>query len=153
MLEVGTKAPNFSAKNADGVSINLSDFLGKKVVLYFYPKDMTPGCTTEACEFSELYDEFREANSVIIGISPDSVASHEKFSLKHDLKHILLSDENHEIAEAYGAWGLKKNYGKEYLGLIRSTFLIDENGDIIKLWRSVRTAGHAAKVLENARKC
>lgn len=153
MLEVGTKAPNFSAKNADGVSINLSDFLGKKVVLYFYPKDMTPGCTTEACEFSELYDEFKEANSVIIGISPDSVASHEKFSLKHDLKHILLSDENHEIAEAYGAWGLKKNYGKEYLGLIRSTFLIDENGDIIKLWRSVRAAGHAAKVLENARKC
>lgn len=151
MLEVGTKAPNFSAKNADGVSINLSDFLGKKVVLYFYPKDMTPGCTTEACEFSELYDEFKEANSVIIGISPDSVASHEKFSLKHDLKHILLSDENHEIAEAYGAWGLKKNYGKEYMGLIRSTFLIDENGDIIKLWRSVRAAGHAAKVLENAK--
>lgn len=146
-LGSGDKAPEFSAKNADEVSINLSDFRGKKVILYFYPKDMTPGCTTEACEFSELYNDFRGLNAVIIGISPDASDKHAKFGEKYGLKHILLSDEEHEISKLYGVWQVRKNYGKEYLGIVRTTFLIDENGDIIKVYKSVKAAGHAAKVL------
>ena len=146
-LKAGDKAPDFSAKNADEVSINLSDFVGKKVILYFYPKDMTPGCTKEACEFSEFYADFKEKNTIIIGISPDSPSTHEKFLAKHDLKHILLSDENHEISKLYGVWQVKKNYGKEYLGIVRTTFVIDEKGDILKVYKSVKVAGHASRVL------
>ena len=148
-LSAGDKAPLFSAKNADEVSINLSDFIGKKVVLYFYPKDMTPGCTTQACEFSDNYDDFRDANAVIIGISPDSSARHDTFSEKYKLKHILLSDENHEISKLYGVWQVRKNYGKEYLGIVRTTFVIDENGVISKVYKSVKAAGHAGKVLSD----
>ncbi len=132
-LNIGDKAPQFELLNQDGVKIALKDFIGKKVILYFYPKDNTPGCTTEACDFSANYDKFGGKNAVIIGISPDSVASHEKFISKFDLKHILLSDSEKEVAKAYGALGLKKNYGKEYEGLIRSTFVIDETGKIIKV--------------------
>lgn len=140
-------APEFSALNQDGVNIALKDFAGKKIVLYFYPKDNTPGCSTQACEFSQNYDDFASKNAVIIGISPDSVKSHESFINKQNLKHILLSDESHEICKAYGVWQVRKNYGKEYLGVARTTFIIDENGKIIKIYKSVKPAGHANKVL------
>ncbi len=146
-LKSGDFAPEFSALNQDGVNIALKDFAGKKIVLYFYPKDNTPGCSTQACEFSQNYDDFASKNAVIIGISPDSVKSHESFINKQNLKHILLSDESHEICKAYGVWQVRKNYGKEYLGVARTTFIIDENGKIIKIYKSVKPAGHANKVL------
>lgn len=146
-LKSGDIAPEFSALNQDGVNIALKDFAGKKIVLYFYPKDNTPGCSTQACEFSQNYDDFASKNAVIIGISPDSVKSHESFINKQNLKHILLSDENHEICKTYGVWQVRKNYGKEYLGVARTTFIIDENGKIIKIYKSVKPAGHANKVL------
>ncbi|EAL4425439.1 thioredoxin-dependent thiol peroxidase [Campylobacter jejuni] len=148
-LNIGDKAPQFELLNQDGVKIALKDFIGKKVILYFYPKDNTLGCTAEACDFSLNYDKFGGKNAVIIGISPDSVASHEKFISKFDLKHILLSDSEKEVAKAYGAWGLKKNYGKEYEGLIRSTFVIDETGKIAQIYSNVRVKDHALKVLES----
>ena len=148
-LNIGDKAPQFELLNQDGVKIALKDFIGKKVILYFYPKDNTPGCTTEACDFSLNYDKFGGKNAVIIGISPASVASHEKFISKFDLKHILLSDSEKEVAKAYGALGLKKNYGKEYEGLIRSTFVIDETGKIAQIYSNVRVKDHALKVLES----
>ncbi|EAI4441255.1 thioredoxin-dependent thiol peroxidase [Campylobacter sp. IFREMER_LSEM_CL292] len=147
-LQIGDKAPVFELLNQDGVKISLSDFLGKKIILYFYPKDNTPGCTTQACEFSQSYEDFLEQNAVIIGISPDSVKSHENFIKKYDLKHTLLSDSEKEICKLYGAWGLKKNYGKEYEGLIRSTFVIDENGKILKIYKNVKAKDHAFKVLK-----
>ena len=146
-LKSGDIAPEFSALNQDGVNIALKDFAGKKIVLYFYPKDNTPGCSTPACELSQNYDDFAGKNAVIIGISPDSVKSHESFINKQNLKHILLSDESHEICKAYGVWQVRKNYGKEYLGVARTTFIIDENGKIIKIYKSVKPAGHANKVL------
>ncbi|EAL5902395.1 thioredoxin-dependent thiol peroxidase [Campylobacter lari] len=147
-LQIGDKAPVFELLNQDGVKISLSDFLGKKIILYFYPKDNTPGCTTQACEFSQSYEDFLEQNTVIIGISPDSVKSHENFIKKYDLKHTLLSDSEKEICKLYGVWGLKKNYGKEYEGLIRSTFVIDENGKISKIYKNVKAKDHAFKVLK-----
>ncbi|ECZ8665431.1 thioredoxin-dependent thiol peroxidase [Campylobacter jejuni] len=148
-LNIGDKAPQFELLNQDGVKIALKDFIGKKVILYFYPKDNTLGCTTEACDFSLNYDKFGGKNAVIIGISPDSVASHEKFISKFDLKHILLSDSEKEVAKAYGVWGFKKNYGKEYEGIIRSTFVIDETGKIAQIYSNVRVKDHALKVLES----
>ena len=151
-LKLGDKAPEFSLKNQDGIEMALKDFKGKKVVLYFYPKDNTPGCTTEACEFSELLGNFEDRNSIIIGISPDNERSHENFITKFKLKHILLSDIDKEVSKAYGAWGLKKNYGKEYEGIIRSTFVIDEQGKISTIYRNVRAKDHAAKVLADLAK-
>ena len=148
-LNIGDKAPQFELLNQDGVKIALKDFIGKKVILYFYPKDNTPGGTTEACDFSLNYDKFGNKNAVIIGISPDSATSHEKFISKFDLKHILLSDSEKEVAKAYGAWGIKKNYGKEYEGIIRSTFVIDETGKIARIYSNVRVKDHALKVLES----
>ncbi|MCW1466346.1 thioredoxin-dependent thiol peroxidase [Campylobacter jejuni] len=148
-LNIGDKAPQFELLNQDGVKIALKDFIGKKVILYFYPKDNTPGCTTEACDFSANYDKFGGKNAVIIGISPDSVASHEKFISKFDLKHILLSDSEKEVAKAYGAWGLKKKLRKRIRGLIRSTFVIDEIGRIAQIYSNVRVKDHALKVLES----
>ncbi|MCW1649990.1 thioredoxin-dependent thiol peroxidase [Campylobacter jejuni] len=148
-LNIGDKAPQFELLNQDGVKIALKDFIGKKVILYFYPKDNTPGCTTEACDFSLNYDKFGGKNAVIIGISPDSVASHEKFISKFDLKHILLSDSEKEVAKAYGAWGLKKKLRKRIRGLIRSTFVIDEIGRIAQIYSNVRVKDHALKVLES----
>lgn len=147
-LKIGVKAPQFELLNQDGVKIALKDFIGKKVILYFYPKDNTPGCTTQACEFTQNYEKFGDKNAVIIGISPDSTKSHENFIKKFELKHILLSDSEKEVAKAYGAWGLKKNYGKEYEGIIRSTFVIDEEGNIAKIYSNVRAKDHAFKVLE-----
>lgn len=146
-LQKGDIAPEFALENADGVQINLKDFRGKKVVLYFYPKDNTPGCTAEACEFSANYSEFTNSNAVIIGVSPDSVKSHDGFAQKQNLKHILLSDPQKDVAKLYGVWQVKKNYGKEYLGIARSTFLIDEKGLIAKIYKSVKAKGHASKVL------
>ncbi|MBF7067407.1 thioredoxin-dependent thiol peroxidase [Campylobacter volucris] len=148
-LKIGDKAPDFELLNQDGVKIALKDFIGKKVILYFYPKDNTPGCTTEACDFSANYEHFSDKNAVIVGISPDSAASHEKFITKFDLKHILLSDSEKEVAKMYGAWGLKKNYGKEYEGIIRSTFVIDEAGKIMQIYSNVRVKDHVLKVLES----
>ncbi|MBF7042641.1 thioredoxin-dependent thiol peroxidase [Campylobacter volucris] len=148
-LKIGDKAPDFELLNQDGVKIALKDFIGKKIILYFYPKDNTPGCTTEACDFSANYEHFSDKNAVIIGISPDSTASHEKFITKFDLKHILLSDSEKEVSKMYGAWGLKKNYGKEYEGIIRSTFVIDEAGKIMQIYSNVRVKDHALKVLES----
>ncbi|MBF7068853.1 thioredoxin-dependent thiol peroxidase [Campylobacter volucris] len=148
-LKIGDKAPDFELLNQDGVKIALKDFIGKKIILYFYPKDNTPGCTTEACDFSANYEHFSDKNAVIVGISPDSAASHEKFITKFDLKHILLSDSEKEVSKMYGAWGLKKNYGKEYEGIIRSTFVIDEAGKIMQIYSNVRVKDHALKVLES----
>lgn len=147
-LKIGDYAPAFELLNQDGIKISLKDFIGKKIILYFYPKDNTPGCTIEACDFSEDYEKFSEKNAVIIGISPDSVKSHANFIQKYNLKHILLSDSEKEISRIYGAWGIKKNYGKEYEGIIRSTFVIDEKGKIIKIYKNVKAKNHAQKVLE-----
>lgn len=147
-LKIGDYAPAFELLNQDGIKISLKDFIGKKIILYFYPKDNTPGCTIEACDFSENYEKFSEKNAVIIGISPDSVKSHTNFIQKYNLKHILLSDSEKEISRIYGAWGIKKNYGKEYEGIIRSTFVIDEKGKIIKIYKNVKAKNHAQKVLE-----
>ena len=151
-LEVGDKAPEFEALNQDGVKVALKDFVGKNVVLYFYPKDNTPGCTTEACEFSANYDQFIKNDTVIIGVSPDSVKSHAGFIAKQNLKHILLSDEDKEISKLYGVWQVKKNYGKEYLGIVRSTFVIGKDGKIAKIYKSVKAKDHAAKVLADLAK-
>ncbi|MSN95681.1 thioredoxin-dependent thiol peroxidase [Campylobacter sp. FMV-PI01] len=146
-LQKGDKAPNFSLKNSDGIEINLNDFVGKNVVLYFYPKDNTPGCTTEACEFTQNYDEFIKNDTVIIGISPDSTKSHTNFTQKYDLKHLLLSDEDKVVSKLYGVYQVRKNYGREYLGIVRTTFVIDKQGIIKKVYKSVKAKDHAAKVL------
>lgn len=151
-LEVGDKAPNLEALNQDGVKVALKDFIGKNVVLYFYPKDNTPGCTTEACEFSANYDDFIANDTVIIGVSPDSVKSHVNFIAKQNLKHILLSDEDKQISKLYGVWQVKKNYGKEYLGIVRTTFVIGKDGKILKVYKSVKAKDHAAKVLADLAK-
>ncbi len=148
-LKVSDEAPKFSLKNIDGVDVSLCDFVGKKVVLYFYPKDLTPGCSKEACEFTQNYDEFLQKDAVIIGISPDNIASHQKFKDKFDLKHILLSDEELQVCKLYGVYQVKKNFGKEYLGIVRTTFIIDENGKISKIYKNVKVADHAKSVLKN----
>jgi peroxiredoxin Q/BCP len=146
MVEVGQKAPEFCLPNQDEVEICLRDLKGKWIVLYFYPKDLTPGCTTEACEFTEAMPDFEELDAVILGVSPDSPEKHRKFIEKKDLKITLLSDENKEVLKAYGAWGLKKMYGKEYEGVIRSTFIIDPEGNIAAVWSKVRVKGHVEAV-------
>jgi thioredoxin-dependent peroxiredoxin len=146
-MEVGAAAPKFTAQNQDGKDISLQDFNDRWVVLYFYPKDNTPGCTTEAIEFSSKLAEFQALNAQIIGISPDSIASHGKFITKYNLEIILLSDPEHQIAEQYEVWQLKKFMGKEYMGIIRSTFLIDPTGNIAHIWSNVRVKGHVENVL------
>ena len=148
-LKIGDKAPEFSLLNQDGVQLSLKDFAGKKIVLYFYPKDDTPGCSIEANEFSELYEDFLAKNAVVLGVSPDNDKSHCKFITKFRLKHTLLCDTDKLVARAYGAWGLKKNYGKEYEGLIRSTFVIDEGGKIAQIYKNVKAKAHAKAVLES----
>ncbi|QHU98742.1 thioredoxin-dependent thiol peroxidase [Synechocystis sp. CACIAM 05] len=147
-LETNQPAPTFSAPNAEGKTISSDDFLGQWLVLYFYPKDNTPGCTTEAIGFSEKLPEFTDLNAVVVGVSPDSEKSHGKFIDKHNLTVQLLSDPEHELAAAYGAWGPKKFMGKEYEGILRSTFLINPQGNIAHIWPNVRVKGHAEKVLE-----
>jgi peroxiredoxin Q/BCP len=142
------KAPEFCLPNQDETEICLRDLSGKWVVLYFYPKDNTPGCTTEACDFTNELEEFEELDAVILGVSPDSPKKHRNFIEKKDLKITLLSDEDKNVLKAYGAWGLKKNYGREYEGVIRSTFIINPDGEIAHEWRNVRVKGHVEKVKE-----
>jgi peroxiredoxin Q/BCP len=148
MLEEGTIAPDFTLETAGGGAVSLSDYRGQAVVLYFYPKDDTPGCTTEACNFRDDYSEIIAAGAVVLGVSPDSVRSHDKFALKYKLPFPLLSDPDHEIAEMYGAWGEKKNYGRTYMGIIRSTYVIDDKGVIVKVFPKVSPKNHSAEVLE-----
>lgn len=144
---VNQKAPEFTLFNEKQEQLSLSDYLGKKVVLYFYPKDMTPGCTTEACDFRDQYENFSELNAVILGISGDSADKHTKFIDKYGLPFSLLVDEDHEVAEKYGVWVLKKMYGREYMGIERSTFLINEEGIVVKEWRKVKVKNHIQEVL------
>jgi len=147
MLEVGTKAPDFILLDKSGTPVSLSDFLGKKVVLYFYPKDNTPGCTRHACAFAQSYSDFEDKNVVVIGISKDSVASHLKFTQKYDLPFILLSDPELQAISAYGAWQEKKLYGKVSMGVVRSTYLIDEQGVIEKVMPKVKPDTNAEEIL------
>ncbi|MGD6800978.1 thioredoxin-dependent thiol peroxidase [Rossellomorea aquimaris] len=146
-LETGKKAPQFELEASNGETVKLSDYEGKNIVLYFYPKDMTPGCTTEACDFRDQHDQFEDLDAVILGVSPDPKNKHEKFVEKHGLPFLLLVDENHETAEDYGVWKLKKNFGKEYMGIERSTFIIDKEGNIAKEWRKVKVKGHVEEAL------
>lgn len=145
---IDKEAPEFCLPDYQGKEHCLNEFSGKWVVLYFYPKDNTPGCTREASEFTEKREEFGEMGAVIIGISKDSEKSHERFIEKHDLNILLLSDTEHKVMELYDVWGKKKNYGREYFGAIRSTFLIDPEGRIVKEWKNVRVKGHVDRVLE-----
>ena len=148
MLEVGTKAPEFTLPDKDGNNVSLSDFRGKKVVLYFYPKDNTPGCTRQACAFAGSYAAFRDLDAVVIGVSKDSTASHRKFAEKYELPFLLLSDPERQAIEAYGVWQEKKNYGKVSMGVVRSTYIIDENGVIEKVMPKVKPDTNAAEILE-----
>lgn len=148
MLEVGTKAPEFTLPDKDGNPVSLTDFAGKKVVLYFYSKDNTPGCTRQACAFAGAYEEFKKINAVVIGVSKDSVASHQKFAEKHGLPFILLSDPELTAIQAYGVWQEKKLYGKVSMGVARSTFVINENGMIEKAMPKVKPDTNAAEILE-----
>ena len=148
MLEIGTKAPEFTLKDKDGKDVALSDFLGKKVVLYFYPKDNTPGCTRQACAFAGAYKEFQNRGIEVIGISKDSVASHVKFAEKYGLPFVLLSDPELVAIKAYGVWQEKKLYGKVSMGVVRTTFIIDEKGMIERVMPKVKPDTNAAEILE-----
>ena len=147
MLEIGMKAPEFTLTDKDGNSVSLSDFLGKKVVLYFYPKDNTPGCTRQACAFAAAYEGFKAKNVAVIGISKDSVASHLKFAQKYDLPFVLLSDPELQAIQAYGVWQEKKLYGKVSMGVVRTTFLIDEQGNLERIMPKVKPDTNAAEIL------
>ena len=147
MLEVNSKAPDFCLPDQDGRTVRLSDHLGKKVVLYFYPKDNTPGCTRQACAFAASYEQFKAQNIVVIGISKDSVASHQKFAQKYDLPFILLSDPELQAIQAYGVWHEKKLYGEVSMGVVRTTYIIDEQGVIEKVMPKVKPDTNAADVL------
>ena len=148
MLKPDDKAPSFKLPDKDINLISLDNFMGKWVVLYFYPKDNTPGCTTEACDFSVNITDFEKLDAVVIGISPDTPDSHKKFINKYSLKVLLLSDVEHKVIEEYGAWQLKKNYGKEYMGVVRSTYIIDPKGKIAYLWKQVSVKDHVTEVGE-----
>lgn len=147
MLETGTKAPVFTLNDKDGNAVSLADFAGKKVVLYFYPKDNTPGCTRQACAFAAAYEDFKTLDAVVIGVSKDSEASHRKFAEKYGLPFILLSDPELKAIQAYGVWQEKKNYGKVSMGVVRSTFIIDENGLVEKVMPKVKPDTNAAEIL------
>jgi len=149
VLEPGDKAPDFELQSDAGETVRLSDLHGRKVILYFYPKDDTPGCTTEACDFRDRLPDIDNRGAMVLGVSPDSIASHQKFKAKYDLPFALLSDPDHKVAEVYGAWGEKKMYGKTYEGMIRSTFLIDEGGVVSEVFRKVKAKGHADRVVDN----
>lgn len=147
-LQPGDKAPDFSLPASTGETISLSDFRGdKRVVLYFYPKDNTSGCTKEACSFRDHLPAIADKDTVVLGVSPDSLKSHDKFITKHELNFPLLSDEDHSVAEAYGAWGEKKMYGKTYMGIIRKTFVIDKDGNIEQAFHKVKADGHGEEIL------
>ena len=148
MLEVGTKAPDFTLPDKEGKPVSLSDFLGKKVVLYFYPRDNTPGCTRQACAFARSYSEFEGKNTVVIGVSKDSAASHLKFAQKYELPFVLLSDPELQAIQAYGVWQEKKLYGKVSMGVVRSTYLINEQGIIEKVMPKVKPDTNAQEILD-----
>ncbi|MCL4109668.1 UNVERIFIED_CONTAM: hypothetical protein GTU68_055029 [Idotea baltica] len=150
-IEAGQKAPAFTLKATDGSTVKLSDLKGKPVVLYFYPKDDTPGCTKEACAFRDRKDELTKLGAVVLGVSPDTVDSHVKFTEKFDLNFPLLADKDHKVAEKYGAWREKNRYGKVSMGIQRSTFVIDAEGKVAKTWKAVKVDGHDEKVLEIVR--
>lgn len=147
MLEAGMKAPDFTLQDQDGNNVSLMDFAGKKVILYFYSKDNTSGCTKQACGFGELYPDFTERGAVILGVSKDSVASHKKFAEKYQLPFTLLADPEREVIEAYDVWREKNMYGKKVMGVVRSTYLIDEEGRIEKVFAKVRAADNPAQML------
>ena len=151
MLDVGDRAPAFSLEDQSGKTVKLSDFKGKKVVLYFYPKDDTPGCTREACAFRDEHSMLQKAGAVVLGVSPDSGASHARFAGKYQLPFPLLADTDHAVAEKYGAWGQKSLYGRKFMGITRSTFLVDGAGKIARVWPKVKVDGHADQVLEAVR--
>jgi peroxiredoxin Q/BCP len=148
LIAIGTKAPDFTLEDQNGIPHSLSDYLGQKVILYFYPKDMTSGCTKQACGFAERYPLFREKGAVILGVSKDSVASHKKFEEKYGLPFTLLSDPDHKVIEAYGVWQEKKLYGKVSMGVVRSTYLIDENGIIVKALQKVKADQNPQQMLD-----
>ncbi len=149
MLEIGTRAPEFTLRDKDGKEVSLSDFRGRKVILYFYPKDNTPGCTKEACSFRDKKEELDTEGFTVIGISKDSEKSHQRFAEKHNLSFTLLSDEDTSTIQAYEAWGEKSLYGKRYMGIIRMTYVIDEDGIIIKAYDKVKVATHAEDILKD----
>jgi peroxiredoxin Q/BCP len=148
-LLLGDLVPNFTLPSDMGDDVNIQSLRGKNIVIYFYPKDDTPGCTIEAKDFSCSIDKFKDLNTVILGISKDTIKKHEKFRTKHDLKHILLSDETGEVCEMFGCWVEKSMYGKKYMGIARRTFLVDTNGEIVKIWPDVKIAGHVDEVIKN----
>ena len=148
-LEQGQTAPPFSALDHEGNEVALDDFKGDNLIMYFYPKAFTPGCTTESCDFRDRHEAFIEAGYSIVGVSPDQPEKLAKFRTEYDLPFALLSDPDHEIAEAYGAWGTKKNYGKEYEGIIRSTITVDADGNVADAWYNVRAKGHAERVADS----
>lgn len=147
MLKAGDKAPAFSLASDTGETISLKDLKGKPVVLYFYPKDDTSGCTVEACEFRDSWKNVRKSGAIVLGVSPDSVGSHQRFRAKYDLPFPLLADDGHTVAESYGAWGEKSMYGRKYQGILRTTFLIGKDGRIVRVFERVKPKGHAAEVL------
>jgi len=147
-IATGIPAPEFSLTDETGAVRSLSEFRGHPVVLYFYPKDDTPGCTTEACNFRDDYSDYSKAGVTILGVSPDSSSSHAKFKTKYGLTFTLLADTEHKVCELYMVWGLKKNYGREYMGVFRTTYLIDEQGKIIHVFENVKPAGHSIEILE-----
>ena len=147
MLKVGDQAPDFTLKNDAGEDVSLSSLRGKPVILYWYPRDDTPGCTIEACSFRDAYGEFQQAGAVVLGVSPDDTQSHEKFKSKYSLPFTLLADPEHQVAEQYGVWGLQKFGGREYQGVSRVTYLIDENGVVKQVWPKVKPEGHADEIL------
>jgi peroxiredoxin Q/BCP len=146
--KAGSPAPSFELVSDQGQTVRLADHLGHPVVLYFYPKDDTPGCTVEACAFRDDYQAYRDAGVAILGVSPDSTKSHAKFKSKFNLPFPLLADEGHRVAEAYGAWGEKKNYGKTYMGIRRTTFLIGPDGKVLRVFENVRPDGHSQEILQ-----
>jgi peroxiredoxin Q/BCP len=148
MLKEGSTAPAFSTTDGDGNKVKLKDFRGERVVLYFYPKDDTPGCTKEACSFRDSFSQFKKTGIHVLGVSPDTEASHKKFATKYKLPFTLLADPGHTIADAYGAYGQKKFMGRTYMGVLRTTFLIDEKGKIKKIFEKVKPDDHAREVLE-----
>jgi len=149
MLEPGDRAPDFKLEGDDGKTHSLKEFAGKTLILYFYPKDMTPGCTTQACEFRDSAAGYKKKKAVVVGVSPDKATTHGKFRDKFGLNFLLLADPDHKVAEAYGAWGDKVLYGRKYKGIIRSTFVIDEKGKLVSAQHKVSPKGHAAAVLES----
>lgn len=150
-VELGQPVPDFTLPASGGHEVSLSQFRGQKVVIYFYPKDMTTACTQEACDFRDNYSAISERDAVVLGISGDPVKSHDRFVEKQSLPFLLLSDADHEICRMFGVWQLKKMYGREYEGIVRSTFLIDEEGRLVREWRGIRVKGHVEKVLEAIR--